>query len=70
MPRWVLSTLSETGPLGGNVTGPEELTLLCFLGRITAMETQGGVINRGAAGLKNKTKKLGRISPVQDLSCT
>lgn len=34
------------------------------------METQGGGINTGAAGLKNKTKKVGRISPVQGLSCT
>lgn len=48
-------SLSETGPLGGNVTGPEESTLLvCFSGRITAMEIQGIVTNSGAAGFKKK----------------
>lgn len=50
-------SLSETGPLGGNVTGPEESTLLKFFsGKITAMEIQSMVINSGAAGLKKKKK--------------
>lgn len=48
-------SLSETGPLGGNVTGPEESTLLvCFSWGITVMEIQNMVMNSGAACLKKK----------------
>lgn len=50
-------SLSETGPLGGNVTVLEKSTLLvCFSGRV--MEIQGVVINSGVAVFRKQNKSV------------
>lgn len=52
-------SISETGPLGGNVTVPEKSALLvCFSGRIMAMEMQSIVINSGVAGFRKQNQSV------------
>lgn len=55
----MLNTLSETGPLGGNVTVSEKSVLLvCFSGRIMVMEIQSIFINSGVAVFRKQNKSV------------